>query len=738
MALMRRLPLHLKLTTITMLMMLPLLLAAAYIVESQRAHWRYTTHELQGVALNQALSALKPVGDTAAQRGAVERFESLLGAPEAAPVRSLWQAVRQRLGDDGARLDADDLGLLLLRNADTFGLLFEPEPSLYLAVDLTTERLLAWWAASRRAALVADTGADAAEQALRDLAAVQTRVRMQADAMAREGATVPAELSRALESGEALVARTGATPPAAAALSALADAVHQAHLALDRQLHDGLVARAAALRAQMLFTGAGCMLVLLALGYLTWCFQRSTLQSVQEVRRVVVANATGDLSVQVHPQGRDVIADIVRDLARMNTDLSGMVGQIRSEAVRVTMAGEAIAAGNRELSERTERAAASLEQTAASMQALDESVRGNADDASAAGSLARELRADAERGLQTMAQAVSTMGALQAASQRMGEIIGSIDSIAFQTNILALNAAVEAARAGEQGRGFAVVAAEVRSLARRCSDSARQVRELIDQSNGTVVAGSADIQAVSQVLQQVAQGIRTLADRTGAIAESTQAQSRSIGEVSAAVGELDRITQQNAAMVESTLQSAEALRQRATGLADAVAGLRLRRATADEAHAMVLKAQELVGQRGLKAATALLHDQTGPFRDRDLYVFAFDRQGLFTVYGADPAKAGCTTVHQLPGLDGNHLFQAGWQAASRGGDWVEYDVTSPVTGQVEPKMTFVVPGDDDHVLGCGVYKPVLRRGATSAAQSPVAALAPSRAVARGLAATATG
>jgi methyl-accepting chemotaxis protein len=445
--------------------------------------------------------------------------------------------------------------------------------------------------------------------------------------------------------------------------------------------------------------------VLLFLG----TFHRDVCGRVRALEKATSASAGGDLTAVLQVRGRDEIARIVGNLEKLNSEFSGMVGQIRSDAIRVSMAGESIATANRDLSIRTERAAANIQQTAATVQHLNESVRANAENARSAGDLARHLNAQAEQGMTSMVQAVESFYAVQNGAKRMVDIIGVIDGIAFQTNLLALNAAVEAARAGEHGRGFAVVASEVRSLAGRCTESARQVRNLIQQSNVQVANGAGLIDSVHKQLGDVVTGIEALSGNVSKVAHGAHEQSQSLGEVAAAVADLDRITQQNAAMVDATLESAEALRERSATLADAVGGIRLRRGTADEALRLVRKAQELITRQGQALACGPIHDPSGAFRDRDLYIFVMNRQGIFTIFGAAPERAGTASVRDFPGLDGEQLLADSWEAVSRGGDWVEYTVNSPTTGQVEPKMSYVLPLDPNHLVGCGVYKPMLRR-----------------------------
>jgi hypothetical protein len=286
----------------------------------------------------------------------------------------------------------------------------------------------------------------------------------------------------------------------------------------------------------------------------------------------------------------------------------------------------------------------------------------------------------------------------------MGEIVNVIDGIAFQTNILALNAAVEAARAGETGRGFAVVASEVRTLAQRSATSAREIRELIARSSQQVDTGVARIDAVKTNLRTVVHGVREVAQGLADISEASGAQSLSLREVAQAVRELDQITQHNGSMVDGALQSTRGLAERSASLSASVAGIRLRRGTADEAHALVHRAAALVQESGLAAAARRFHDPAGGYRDRDQYIFVFDRQGVYQVFGSSPERVG-HTVHSVPGLDGDLVLREFFAAAQRGGDWVDYEVVNPVTKVVDEKTSFILPLGQNQVIGCGVFKP---------------------------------
>jgi len=368
----------------------------------------------------------------------------------------------------------------------------------------------------------------------------------------------------------------------------------------------------------------------------------------------------------------------------------------------VAHAGQSLAAGNRELSDRTEQQAANLEQTSASVQELSSTVQDNARTTQQANTQAAQVRDVAERGARGMADAVKSVEAIQSSAQRMNEIIGVIDSLAFQTNILALNAAVEAARAGEAGRGFAVVAAEVRSLAQRSAESAKEIRQLIGASSGQVAASVSQIRTAGSSIADIVGGIRGVADNMSHISVSSAEQSTSLNEITAAVRQLDEITQRNAAMVEHAVEQAVKLEQRASTLAEAVAAFRLQQGTADEALALVQRAVRYRQQTGRDSFLRGLTDPQQGFHDRDIYVFALDAAGRYVAFGGNPAKVG-TRVQDIPGIDGQGLLEAIVTQAEREPGWVEYDITNPATGAVQTKMSYVQQIDDVYV-GCGVYK----------------------------------
>ena len=323
------------------------------------------------------------------------------------------------------------------------------------------------------------------------------------------------------------------------------------------------------------------VLVTLLIGSVTvWWLVRSITRPLSAAVGIARQVAAGDLRAVVADSGRNEIGDLLRALKTMSANLAAIVGRVRDGTEAIATASSEIASGNMDLSSRTEEQASSLEQTAASMIELTTTVRQNHDNADQARQLAGSASNVAQRGGATVAQMVQTMGTINASSKRIVDIIGVIDGIAFQTNILALNAAVEAARAGEQGRGFAVVATEVRSLAHRSSEAAREIKQLIGDSVRTVAAGSVLAGQAGQTMDEVVASVQRVNAIIGEIAVASVEQRDGIEQISTAVSQMDGVTQQNAALVEQAAAAADALQQQAASLAEAVSIFQLHAAPA--------------------------------------------------------------------------------------------------------------------------------------------------------------
>jgi methyl-accepting chemotaxis protein len=332
--------------------------------------------------------------------------------------------------------------------------------------------------------------------------------------------------------------------------------------------------QAAAQQALWLF-GVAVAVAMLVVVPTTLANMQSICQPIGQAQRFAQAIAGGDLTGRVNATGNDEVATLLRAQTDMQTAIARIVRNMHEVADSMRGASAEIATGNHDLSARTEHAASSLEETASSLHELTAMVRQTADAAARASSSAQTNALAAQQGGDAMAQVVVTMEAIAGSSQKINDIIGVIDGIAFQTNILALNAAVEAARAGEAGRGFAVVASEVRNLAQRSAEAAREIKTLITHSVEKVQAGTQQVQQAGQTMSGVVANAREVSDLIGEITRSATEQSQGIEVINVSVSELDTMTQQNAALVVQSTSAVSGLREQAERLAQAVSVFRL-------------------------------------------------------------------------------------------------------------------------------------------------------------------
>jgi methyl-accepting chemotaxis protein len=315
--------------------------------------------------------------------------------------------------------------------------------------------------------------------------------------------------------------------------------------------------------------------------------ERVVSRALGNAAQVMDRVAEGDLGTEIPRGGNDEVGTLFAALHAMVGKLRHTMSQVQRSADSIHTATGEVASGNADLSARTERAASSLQQTSSSMEQLSDNVRQNAHAASQANALAASASAVAERGGEVVTQVVATMDDITTSSKKIADIVGVIDGIAFQTNLLALNAAVEAARAGEQGRGFAIVAGEVRSLAKRSAEAAKEIKALIGTSVDSVDAGSRLVQDAGETMREIVASVQRVSAIIGDITQASSAQNSDIGQISTAVTQLDQMTQQNAALVEQGAAAAESLREQALRLQDVLRTFRLDPACAatDEAAA---------------------------------------------------------------------------------------------------------------------------------------------------------
>ncbi|MGY4879052.1 methyl-accepting chemotaxis protein [Vreelandella aquamarina] len=337
--------------------------------------------------------------------------------------------------------------------------------------------------------------------------------------------------------------------------------------------YQAALARADFMRNLMI--GALIIAVLLG-GIMGWLLIQRITQPLAMARRLFHSMASGDLTHNIQSAHRDEIGDMLMELDDMQTKLQSLIGEIQASAGAISTASAQISSGNIDLSQRTEQQASSLQETAASMEQVAATVKNNTQHTGEANKLAHTASRSASYGGDKVNEAVGKMHELTESSEKISGIVALIDGIAFQTNILALNASVEAARAGEQGRGFAVVAQEVRSLAQRSADAAKQIQVLIVENDDVVKQGSSLVEAVGDSMQQIVANIGKVSDLMEEVSRASDEQTSAIDQMSTAINQMDDVTQQNAALVEETANASASMEEQARDLANAVAFFRIR------------------------------------------------------------------------------------------------------------------------------------------------------------------
>lgn len=625
------------------------------------------------------------------------------------------------------------------------GLLLDPQNGPFFLIDLSVQHFGAWAESIARLGEIGSAGIAQGswiDEDLRLLHAHAQQVRWRNHAIAqhleavqRAGGAIPAHWNgaRALADKLAQQAENAAvtvTDPATATAHA---ALGEQALDAARRLSSEVLAQLDSLLEQRLtdhwhviaLQATVCSGVGLAMLYLGLCLYIGFGGGLKSLQSTVKAVTEGDLTHTGQVEGDPELNQIQQQLSQMSRQLSSTVADIRSTAARLAMSGEQISGDATALAQRTESQATALAQTAASVRHVSDTVDHTARSAHAVTLRAEQASTVADEGRRSMSEAVEAMRVIETSARRTGEIVGVIEDIAFQTNMLALNASVEAAKAGEAGRGFSVVAEEVRKLAQRSSQAAQEVGELLESSARQIGEGMTRITAVDLTLGDIAHGIRDVAGTLQTITEAATSQSAALGELTRTVLALDGITRENADMVRASHTTTQALMDHATSLTDAVKAIRLWQGSSDEARALVDRAVELIRQQGLAVALPTLHDPNGPFIDRDLYLFAISRDGIYRVSGSDPGLVG-QPLAPIATKDGDLLSAAAWRIGSAGGGWVEYQISNPLTLEMEDKASYIRLADDNLVVGCGVYKRqgviagrVRRLGVDPAAALPV-------------------
>ncbi|KFF50387.1 hypothetical protein GY26_02530 [Gammaproteobacteria bacterium MFB021] len=376
---------------------------------------------------------------------------------------------------------------------------------------------------------------------------------------------------RDLDAGNLASATAAMNGPVKQSYAATLENLQQAIQANINQAESGFASAEESFEDVRLLIIGSIVLATLLAGLLTLWLVRGIMTPLGKARELATALSEGRLDSHIDVTCQDEFGDMLRDLTTMQARLTQVVTAVRHNAESVQQAADEIAQGTDDLNRRTQEQAASLEQTAASMDEITATVRHNADNSSQADTLVDEVSLRAQQGGVVAKQAMQAMSEINESSQRISSIVGLIDNIAFQTNLLALNASVEAARAGEQGRGFAVVAGEVRTLAGRSADAAKEIKELVKESVEKVGSGTRLVDDAGNALNEIVEGVKRVNDLMGEIAVASREQSQGIDQVNQAVSQMDTATQQNAGLVDQSSTSSRQLQAHAQSLSDEMA-----------------------------------------------------------------------------------------------------------------------------------------------------------------------
>lgn len=423
----------------------------------------------------------------------------------------------------------------------------------------------------------------------------------------------------------------------------------------------------------------------------------------RQLRQGLERIGRGDLSGTTKSELGAVKGVQIERLNKMNQNLVELVSQVRHSSDKIMGAARAVAHGNNQLADRTEHQASTLEEVASTMEELAATIHENARRCGEASSITGDFSVTVSQGADRVKNVSRTMERINASSKNIGEIVGLIEGIAFQTNILALNASVEAARAGEEGRGFAVVANEVRSLAQRSADAAKEIKKLIDESTQSVDEGARGIQDAAQTMDQVVTSVQTVADLVRNIAAASEEQSQATEEVNRAIVQMESVTQQNSAMVQEAAAAAMDFQDEVQHLDEALVQFQTEKTEGrDTVVALVKRAVAHIGKVGQQKACDDFDDPKGEYIFDQFYLSVFDFNGVRQANGMEPWKRG-EEIMDTRDTDGKpYVHYIVERAKAKGFGWVQYKWKNPTSQKVELKLVYFEVAQDS-VVSCGIY-----------------------------------